>query len=409
MPPELRRMRVAVIHDWLVRYAGAERVLAEILRVFPNADIFSVVDFMSDEDRKRLGGRMSSPSFVQRLPFARKHYRHYALLMPLAVEQFDLSSYDIVISSSHAVAKGVLIHPHQLHVSYVHTPMRYAWDLQNVYLEHAGLSHGARGWLARILMHYLRLWDLRTANGVDLFVANSMFVARRIAKVYRRNAVVIHPPVDVDAFAVGERKEEFYLTVSRLVPYKRVDLIVEAFSRMSGRRLIVIGDGPEMMRVRAKAASNVTILGYQPSDVVRDCMQRAKAFVFAAEEDFGIAPVEAQACGTPVIAYGRGGTTESVINGRTGILFAEQTTESLIEGVRDFEAVAPNFDRLLLRRNAERFSPLRFRREFASLVEREWESFATREQNGFDANHDLSGSDGASRRAAVGLVKRVAP
>lgn len=391
-------MRVAIIHDWLVRYAGAERVLTEILRLFPNADVFSVVDFMSDEERQLLGGRRSSPSFVQRLPLAKKHYRQYALLMPLAVEQFDLSPYDIVISSSHAVAKGVLVHPHQLHVSYVHTPMRYAWDLQNVYLEQAGLARGARGLFARILMHYLRLWDLRTANGVDVFVANSMFVARRIAKVYRRSAVVIHPPVDVDAFPLGHRKEEFYLTVSRLVPYKRVDLIVEAFARMSDRRLIVIGDGPEMARVRAKAASNVTILGHQPSEVVRDCMQHARAFVFAAEEDFGIAPVEAQACGTPVIAFGRGGATETIISGRTGILFPEQTTESLSDGVREFEAVAPSFDRFLLRRNAERFSPVRFRREFATLVEREWKSFAAGGENGFEASNALNGSNGHAGR-----------
>lgn len=394
-------MRVAVIHDWLIRYAGAERVLTEILKLFPNADVFSLVDFMSDEERQLLGGRTSSPSFVQRLPLAKKHYRRYAILMPLAVEQFDLSPYDIVISSSHAVAKGVLVNPNQLHVSYVHTPMRYAWDLQNVYLEQTGLTHGARSLFARIMMHYLRLWDLRTANGVDVFVANSMFVARRIAKVYRRNATVIHPPVDVDAFPLGHRKEQFYLTVSRLVPYKRVDLIVEAFSRMSDRRLIVIGDGPEMARVRAKAAANVTILGHQSAEVVRDCMQHAKAFVFAAEEDFGIAPVEAQACGTPVIAFGRGGATETVISRRTGILFPEQTIESLIDGVRDFDAVAPSFDRFLLRRNAERFSPVRFRREFAALVEREWNSFVTSGENGFMASPDLNGSGGQPDRQGV--------
>ena len=255
--------------------------------------------------------------------------------MPLAVEQFDLSTYDLVISSSHAVAKDVLTKPGQLHVSYVYTPMRYAWDLQEQYIAKGG-STALKRHLARALLHYMRLWDVRTANGVDTFVAISNFIARRVWKIYRRDAAVIYPPVDVASFSVGHQREPFFLSVSRLVPYKRVDLIVEAFSKLPYRRLVVIGDG-QMSKLKNRATSNIVLLGYQSFDVVRDYMQRARAFIFAAEEDFGIAPVEAQACGTPVIAFGSGGATETVIEGETGHLFSEQTADSLIEAVSRFE------------------------------------------------------------------------
>jgi glycosyltransferase involved in cell wall biosynthesis len=295
--------------------------------------------------------------------------------MPLAVEQFDLSSYGLIISSSHAVAKGVLTQPGQLHLSYVYTPMRYAWHLQSQYLNGAGLDKGLKGMLARVTLHYIRLWDARTANGVDAFAAISDFVAKRVRKVYRRDAVVIYPPVNIKEFDVQCDKERFYLAVSRLVPYKRVDLIVEAFSRMPDKRLIVIGDGPDREKVRAKAGSNVTLLGYQSFDAVREHMKRACAFVYAAEEDFGIAAVEAQACGTPVIAYGRGGLAETVVDGETGLLFQEQTTRSLIEAVSAFDQRKPRFDPVLIRRNAERFSRERFRREFSAFVEREYAAF----------------------------------
>jgi glycosyltransferase involved in cell wall biosynthesis len=211
---------------------------------------------------------------------------------------------------------------------------------------------------------------------VDVFIANSRYIARRILKVYRREAEVIYPPVDVEAFTLRQDKEDFYLTASRMVPYKRIDLIVEAFSQMPDKRLVVIGDGPEMPKVRAKAGPNVTLLGYQPFEVLRDYMQRARAFVFAAEEDFGIVPVEAQACGTPVIAFGKGGATETVVAGETGVFFQDQNVPSLIRAVEEFERL--RFDPLRVRKNAERFSSERFRREFAALIEREWSSFRER-------------------------------
>ncbi len=337
--------RVAIVHDWLVVLGGGEGVLRELIALFPDCDLFAMVDYLSDEDRARLFGKRTMTSFIQKLPFAKTKYRGYLPLMPIAVEQFDLSAYDLVISSSHAVAKGVITGPDQIHICYCHSPIRYAWDLQHQYLRQAGLTRGLKSLSARVILHYIRIWDLRTANGVDQFIANSAYIARRIKKIYRREAVVVHPPVDAGRFTARLDKEDFYFTASRLVPYKRVDLIVEAFANMPQRRLIVIGDGPEMARIRKFTAPNISLLGYQPHAVLRDHLQRARAFVFAAEEDFGILPVEAQACGTPVIAFGKGGALETVIGpndaqgrAQTGVFFGEQTVAAVIDAVARFEA-----------------------------------------------------------------------
>lgn len=365
-------MRVAIVHDWLVAPGGAEKVLEQIIECFPDADLFSLVDFL--EDRSPLGGKPVTTSFIQRLPFARRHYRAYLPLMPLAVEQFDLSGYDLIITSSYAVAKGVLVGPDQTHVSYVHSPMRYAWDLQHQYLREANLTHGPKSWAARALLHYLRGWDSHSANGVDRLIANSHFVARRVMKTYRRDAAVIPPPVDVHEFELCTRKEDFYLTASRMVPYKRIDLIVETFNATPHRKLIVIGDGPEMAAIRAKARSNVTILGYQPFEVLKDHLQRARAFVFAAEEDFGIVALEAQACGTPVIAFGKGGALETVVPigepQPTGVYFARQTVVSMLDAIDRFERQREQITPAACRANAERFSAAVFRRAFMAEVTR---------------------------------------
>ncbi|MDR3098927.1 MAG: glycosyltransferase family 4 protein [Paraburkholderia sp.] len=373
--------RVAIVHDWLVSYAGSEKVLEQIIRMFPDADLFSIVDFFPEQHRGALGGKHASTSFIQHLPRAKSSYRAYLPLMPLAVEQFDLSGYDLVLSSSHAVAKGVLTGPNQVHVSYVHSPIRYAWDLQHQYLDEAGLKRGIKSWLARSLLHYMRIWDQRTAHGVDAFVANSGFVARRIRKVYGSEAAVIYPPVDVERFGLGTQHEDFYLIASRMVPYKRIPLIVEAFAAMPDKRLVVIGDGPDFERCKALAAPNVDLLGYQPDNVLVDHMQRARAFVFAAEEDFGISVVEAQACGTPVVAYGRGGARETVVDshdpGRaTGLFFSEQSVDAIVEAIARFEAHAP-FRPEVCRRNAQRFTAERFRRDFLGIVERAVEANRT--------------------------------
>jgi len=366
-------MKIAVVHDWLVGYAGGEKVLEQILAIYPDADIFSMVDFLPAQSRGFIRNKQVTTSFIQRLPFAKTKYRSYLPLMPLAVEQFDLSSYDLVISSSHAVAKGVITGPDQLHISYVHSPIRYAWDLQHQYLRETGLDTGLKGWLAKFFLHLIRIWDVRTANGVDYFVANSGFIARRIKKAYNRNSTVIYPPVAVQAFSLCGEKSDFYLTASRMVPYKRIDLIVSAFTRLPDRKLVVIGDGPEYAKIVAKAGGNITFLGYQPDHVLKEHMQKARAFVFAAEEDFGIAPVEAQACGTPVIAYGRGGALESIrgldADTPTGVFFREQTIESLIDAVGSFEKEAHRFSSEGCRENALRFSEERFRLEIDTFVQ----------------------------------------
>lgn len=368
-------MKIAIIADWLTTYAGSERVLEQMIACFPEADVFAVVDFVPQAERSFLQGKHPKTTFIQKLPGARKYARHYLPLMPLAIEQLDLSAYNLILSSSHAVAKGVIVGPDQFHISYVHSPIRYAWDLQHQYLKESGLESGIKSWLVRLLLHRIRLWDQRTQYGVDEFIANSGFIARRIHRVYGRSATVIYPPVDVDAFTLNIAKEDFYLAASRLVPYKRMDIIVEAFSQMPDKKLVLIGDGPDMEKIRVKAGSNVTIMGYQPFNVLKDHMQRAKAFVFAAEEDFGIAPVEAQACGTPVIAFGKGGALETVRglgvvdNNPTGIFFAEQTPAAIIAAVSAFEQQASAFNPETIRQHAEGFSVAHFKANYIRFVE----------------------------------------
>ncbi|QBQ99010.1 glycosyltransferase family 4 protein [Paraburkholderia pallida] len=399
-----RKPRVAIVHDWLVTYAGAERVLEQIIDCFPDADLFSVVDFVEDKDRKFLRGKRATTSFIQRLPKARTKYRAYLPFMPLAIEQLDVSGYDVVISSSHAVAKGVLTGPDQFHISYVHSPIRYAWDLQHQYLQESQLTQGPKSMLARLILHYIRNWDVRTANSVDQFVANSSFIARRIHKVYQREAEVVYPPVDVDAFELETQKEDFYLTASRLVPYKKIDLIVEAFARMPEKRLVVIGDGPDMQKVRAKASPNVEVMGYQPFSVLHDRMRRAKAFVFAAEEDFGISVVEAQACGTPVIAYGKGGALETVRDSGsqpTGLFFEEQRAESIIAAVESFERDPGRFRAEDCRANAERFSAAHFREQFFARVARAVPAIAEAGLPRVSAPKARAGDDDEGGRAAA--------
>jgi len=368
------KLKVAIVHEWFVTYAGSERVVEQILNVFPQADLFALVDFLPDDERGFLGGRQVHTSFIQRLPKARTAFRNYLPLMPLAVEQFDLSAYDLVISSNHAVAKGVITGPGQVHISYVHTPMRYAWDLQHQYLRESGLTSGFKSWIARACLHYLRMWDARTAHGVDVFLANSKYIGRRIRKVYGREATVVYPPVNIERFTLRMDKENFYLAASRMAPYKRMPTIVEAFAAMPNKQLVMIGDGPEFERVKAlaKGAWNIRLLGYQPTEVMADYMARARALVFTAEEDFGITPVEAQGCGTPVIAYGAGGVLETVVSSvdpreRTGVFFPEQTAEGVIRAVTEFEAVR-DFRPLVCRANAERFSVAGFREQLAAAI-----------------------------------------
>jgi glycosyltransferase involved in cell wall biosynthesis len=374
----LSEARVAIVFEWLQQCGGVERVIAGMRELFPNADLFALICDPDWLAQTPFEGATVHTSFIQRLPWATKKHRHYLPLMPLAVEQFDLRPYDLVLSSSHMVSKGVLTRADQLHISYTHTPVRYAWDLYQDYLHMSGLTGGFVGGLTRLVLHYLRMWDVSAANRVDVFLANSANVARRIEKTYHRPARTLYPPVDVDRYRCDLTRKDFYLTVSRLVPYKRLDLVVQAFARMQ-KPLVVIGDGPERERLQGMAGSSIQFLGYQPDENVADYLQQARGFVFAAHEDFGITPVEAQAAGCPVIACGKGGALETVIDWpnpeATGILFDTQTVEALEAAVELFEANESKFDPRASRRNAERFDSRRFQREFHNIVEGLWDKF----------------------------------
>lgn len=380
--------RVALVHDWLTTYVGGERVLEQMIALNPAADVLTSIDVLPEHQRGFLQGKRPITTFAQHWPFMRTHYRHYLPLLMLAIEQLDLGGYDVVLSSSASIGKGVLTRPDQLHIAYVHSPMRYAWDMQHEYLRDAGLARGARALFARWLLHKARLWDTRTANAVDHFIANSRFIADRIWRVYRREATVIYPPVDVNAYTLREHKEDFYLTASRLVPYKKVPAIVEAFRSLPDRRLVVVGDGADLKRVKALAGPNVEILGYQAPAALRDLMQRAKAFLFAAEEDFGIAPVEAQACGTPVIAYARGGALETIRGEEqprpTGVFFGSRHPAAIAAAVRDFELRQDRIDPRTCRDNALRFSVDAFRQQYARYVQERWSVFRSGRAAGAD-------------------------
>ena len=372
---DLMNADIAFVHDWLVTWGGSELVLESALEVLGPAPVYALM-----YDRDVFSGSLIArqeirTSFLQSFPGSRRNHRRYLPLMPLAVEQFDLRGSKIVISSSHAVAHGALIQPDQLHICYKHTPMRYAWHMYHDYLDAAGLRGGIRGALTQALLHYIRLWDEAAARRVDHFIANSQWIADCIWRAYRREARVIYPPVDVDAYEPMSPREDYYITVCRLVPYKRVDLIVEAFSEL-GLPIKIVGKGPEAVRLKRMAGPNIQFLGWQPQAELRELLGRAKAFVYAAREDFGITCVEAQAAGCPVIALGRGGARESVLNGRTGILLKHQSVQSLRNAVEDFERGDISFSLADIRRNAERFGKDRFQRELHAFVEEAAERFS---------------------------------
>ena len=357
----MSKPKIALVHEWFIDLTGSEKVVEAIYEIFP-APIYTLI-----KDKKSIKGTIFEnakiyTSFIQRLPASKKIFRTYFPLFPLAIEQFDLSGYDLIISSSHSVAKGILTNYDQIHVCYCHTPMRYAWDLRQEYLK--GMNP-VKSFFTNLLLHYIRMWDFISSTRVDYFIANSRHVARRIKKIYRRDSTVIYPPVDIDKFELYKEKEDFYITISRLVPYKRIDLIVKAFSKIN-KKLIIIGDGPDKGKIKRLATDNIKILGYQPFSKLRYYLQRAKAFVFAANEDFGISLIEAQACGTPVIAFGKGGAKEAVIEGETGLFFYKQEPEAIIEVIKEFERI--KFDPLKLRKNAEKFSKKRFKEEFSCYI-----------------------------------------
>lgn len=380
-------LKYAIVHEWLTPKAtgGSELVVREILRHI-DADLYALIDFESTNPKSYLFKSSIGTTFLQHFPFARKGVQKYLPFLPLAIEQLDLRGYDVILSSSHTVAKGVITTPQQLHICYCHAPMRFAWDLTFDYLGSSTMGRGIQGILTRYLLHRLRQWDVLSANRVDYFIANSKHTATRIWRCYRRRSEVIYPPVNIERFTFQQKKEDFYLTVSRLVSYKKVSLIVKAFNEL-GRPLVVIGTGPELKKLRELARPNVQVLGPQPDAVVEQYMAGAKAFVYAACEDFGIALVEAQACGTPVIAYGAGGATETVRDIReypdtgTGLFFAAQSELALVEAVKSFEAQEGNFNPEMALQQAVKFGPTIFEKRYLAFVSRCYRRFKSRSRD----------------------------
>ena len=369
-------MKVAIIQEWLVTVGGSDKVVKAIADVFPNADIFTLVAKKEVCDELGIDWKSVHTSFIQKMPLGTKKHRAYLPLFPFAIEQFDLRGYDVIISSSHAVAKGVLTKADQLHICYCHSPVRYVWDMYNEYLEEANLAKGFKSWLVRYMLHNVRKWDMLSSFRVDYFISNSDYVGKRIKETYRRNSVTIHPNIDISNFEYCSDKENYYLASSRLVAYKKIDIIIEAFNRMPDKKLIVIGGGPNLKNYKELANENITVMGYQPFNVLKEKMQHAKAFIFAADEDFGMIPIEAEACGTPVIAYGHGGSLETVCDGKTGMFFYEQTADAIVNAVKEFETMgsAP-FKYEDCRSWAERFSEERFKREIKEFVEEKYKEF----------------------------------
>ncbi len=383
MRPPLEHARIAIVVDWLNQAGGAELVIRELLACFPQADLFALFDTMRAEDRERLVDRPARTSFLQRIPGIGARYRALLPLMPFAVRSFDLAAYDLVVSSHHAVAKGLRRTPGQVHVCYCHSPTRYLWDHRDDYLADHAIT-GARAAVARQLLDRLQRWDRETADGVDHFLVNSRCVAERVRRHYGRASTVVHPPCDIDFFTpAGPREGDLFVAASRQVPYKRIDRIVEAFRALPDRRLVVIGDGPQHARIRALASSapNVTVLGETSREALRDHLRRARAFVFAAEEDFGIVPLEAQACGTPVIALGRGGALETVVGepgpGRTGLFFTDDAPATIAAAVRAFEGLAEGPSPDACRANAARFTGAAFRDQVLAAVREAWQPRGT--------------------------------
>jgi glycosyltransferase involved in cell wall biosynthesis len=363
----MKDAKVALIHDWLTGQRGGEKVLEVFAEIFPKAPIYTLFHFPGTQTEK-IERRTIHTSFLQRMPFLKRKYRSYLPLYPLSVELFDLQGYDVIISSSHCVAKGAIPQPNGLHICYVHSPIRYAWNQYFAYFSPENL-----GLLSRLLIppviHRLRQWDVSSSCRVDYFIANSKAVAQRIYRYYRRPAEVIHPPVDTEFFQPGDTQGEYFLIVSALVPYKRIDLAVETFND-SGASMKIVGTGPEYKKLRRKAKKNIDFLGFLPPHDLLRIYQRARALLVPGEEDFGINSLEAQACGVPVLAYGRGGATETVIPTDTGLFFSELTKQSLQDAVDKFQGIA--FDRSAIRTNALRFSREKFKKKVSAYFQDKW-------------------------------------
>ncbi|PZE20821.1 glycosyltransferase [Paenibacillus xerothermodurans] len=355
-------MKVALVHDYLNQYGGAERVLECFMDLFPEAPVYTIISDLSKMPERFRQAKIHN-SFVQNIPFSRTQYKKMLGLFPLAVEQFDLRGYDLILSSSSAFAKGILTNPSQLHICYCHTPMRYVWDLYHQYMEE--ISNPLFKKVLPFILHRIRNWDQISSHRVDHYISNSHNVSRRISKYYKRESHVIHPPVAVDRFQPTDQEEDYFLIVSRLIPYKRIDLVIEVFNRLK-LPLVIIGDGYDRDRLKKLAGPTVTMLGYQSDETITEYYAKCKAFILAGEEDFGITPLEAQANGKPVIAFGKGGALETVVEGKTGVFFHEHSIASLAEAVEHFHTLY--FDPQFIRRHADQFNERRFKQQISNFI-----------------------------------------
>lgn len=356
-------MKVAIVHYWFVSMRGGESVVENILDIFPDADVFCHV-FDADKISEKIRNNIKATTFISKLPFAKRMYQSYLPFMPLALEQLDLTSYDLVISSESGPAKGIIVGPDATHICYCHSPMRYIWDMYHDYYKGASFF---KKMMMPIMSHYLRMWDVSSSQRVGAFIANSNYVARRISNFYNRSSLVINPPVSFDDFDLSDEDCDYYLMVGQLVNYKKADLAVDAFVA-SGKKLVIIGEGELFEACKLKATANITMLGRQSFGVLQEHFAKCKALVFPGIEDFGIVPLEVMASGRPVIAFGKGGALETVIDGTTGILFNDQTVESLNQAVERFEACSDTFDKEVIRKHAQKFSDARFKDEFLAAV-----------------------------------------
>lgn len=369
----LENKKTALVHYWLTGMRGGEKVVESICGLFPDIDIYTLV-YNGNKISESIKKHKIFTSFIQKFPFSKKKYQNFLPFMPVAIEQFDLSDYDIVISSESGIAKGVLTKPETCHFCYCHTPMRYLWNMYFDYLKNEKVKFLRRK-IIEIFFNYLRIWDLATASRVDYFISNSNNVKKRILKYYRRDSEVIYPPVDVENMVFNTKKEDYYLVVSQLVSYKRVDLAVEAFNRLK-KEIIIIGEGQEYKRLKKMADKNVKFVGWQDSEDLKQYYAGAKALIFPGEEDFGITPVEAQASGTPVIGFGKGGLLETVIEGETGLFFYKQDREDLISVVKKFESNTNMFDPYRVRENSLRFSGERFKKDLKKFIDEKYENWS---------------------------------
>lgn len=366
-------MKKALINDWYYVNGGAEKVIHSLNQIWDDFDHFALIDFLNENDRTFiLNGKNAKTSFIQKLPTIKSNHRKFLQLFPVAIEQFNLKEYELIVSSSSSIAKGVRTTKNQLHICYCHSPMRYAWDLQEQYLDDAGLK-GLKRVYAKFVLNKIKKWDIANSQNVSFFIANSKCIAQRIKAIYNRESTVIYPPVDVEFFSLETQKEAYYFTASRMVSYKKIQLIVETFNELPHLKLIVAGDGPEFKKIQKIAKSNIQLIGFVDAILLKKYMQKAKGFVFAAEEDFGIIPVEAQACGTPVIAFGKGGALETVLENISGVFFKAQNIKSLTKALLHFETL--QFNPNAIRTHALQFSKERFEREIKSFVEEKHQNF----------------------------------